>query len=71
MPTLLMVGDLDRVVPPSVTLDMAASMPRAATLRLAGLGHAGALQDPQRVASAIRCFCLAEGPAAGVKEMSR
>ena len=70
MPTLLMAGDLDRVVPPSATLAMATSMPRATTLRLAGLGHAGALQAPELVARAIRSFCLADVPPATMKEVS-
>jgi pimeloyl-ACP methyl ester carboxylesterase len=63
-PTLLMAGELDRVVPPSITLGMATSMPCATTLRLAGLGHAGALQAPEVVAEAVRWFCTAEPTAA-------
>jgi pimeloyl-ACP methyl ester carboxylesterase len=69
MPTLLMVGELDRVVPPSVTLSMAAVMPRATTVWLAGLGHAGALQAPELVAGMIRSYCLAEVPPATMAEV--
>jgi pimeloyl-ACP methyl ester carboxylesterase len=69
-PTLLMVGEFDRVVPPSVTLDMGTSMACATTLQLAGLGHAGALQAPAVVAEAVRRFCTAEPAAATTKELS-
>jgi pimeloyl-ACP methyl ester carboxylesterase len=70
LPTLLMVGELDRVVPPSVTLGMATSMPCATTLRLAGLGHAGALQAPEVLAEAIHWFCTGEPAPATTKAVS-
>ncbi len=49
-PTLLLAGELDRVVPPDVTLAMAARMPAAQTVRLPDIGHATALQAPQLLA---------------------
>jgi pimeloyl-ACP methyl ester carboxylesterase len=62
VPTLVLVGELDRVVPPRVTEAMAAAMPCAETVLLRGLGHAGALQAPEAVAAHIRRFCLASHP---------
>lgn len=70
LPTLLMAGELDRVVPPSLTLGMAAFMPCTTTLRLAGLGHAGALQAPELVAGAIHWFCTARVKAAATKAVA-
>ena len=55
-PTLLVAGELDRVVPPGVTLSMAARIPGAQTALLAGTGHATALQAPQLLARHIARF---------------
>lgn len=57
-PTLLLAGELDRVVPPGVTLAMAERLPGAQTVRLPGTGHATALQAPQALAQALRRFLL-------------
>lgn len=57
-PTLLLAGELDRVVPAAVTLGMAQEMGQAEPVLLQGLGHAGALQAPELVAGHIRRFCL-------------
>lgn len=57
-PTLLLVAELDRVVPPAVTLAMARTMPKAETVLLEGAGHAAALQMPEQVAAQIARFCL-------------
>lgn len=57
-PTLLLAGELDRVVPPGVTLSMAARMPGAQTALLVGAGHATALQVPELLAHHIARFLL-------------
>ena len=58
-PTLVLFGELDRVVPPAVTEAMAGTMPCAEAVLLGGVGHAGALQAPETIAAQIRRFCLA------------
>jgi pimeloyl-ACP methyl ester carboxylesterase len=59
LPTLVLAGELDRVVPAAVTQGMAATMPHAEMVLLLGVGHAGALQAPEVIAAHIRRFCLA------------
>lgn len=55
-PTLLLAGDLDRVVPPAVTLAMAQRIPDARSAVLPGVGHATALQAPAGVAGHLIRF---------------
>lgn len=55
-PTLVLAGELDRVVRPGVTLAMAEQIPDAATASLAGVGHATALQAPALLAQHIVRF---------------
>jgi 3-oxoadipate enol-lactonase len=57
-PTLLLAGELDRVVPPDVTLSMARRMQRARSAVLPGIGHATALQAPELLASHLVRFLL-------------
>ncbi len=59
LPTLVLFGEIDRVVPPRVTEAMARTMPNAEPVLLRGVGHAGALQAPDVIAAHIRRFCLA------------
>jgi 3-oxoadipate enol-lactonase len=59
LPTLVLFGELDRVVPPHITEAMAKTMPNAEPVLLHGVGHAGALQAPETIAAHIRRFCLA------------
>ena len=59
MATLVIAGELDRVVPARITQAMAATMPHAEMVLLPGVGHAGALQAPEAIAAHIRRFCLA------------
>jgi 3-oxoadipate enol-lactonase len=59
VPTLVLAGELDRVVPARVTEAMAEAMPRAEFVLLRGVGHAGALQAPEAIATHIRRFCRA------------
>jgi pimeloyl-ACP methyl ester carboxylesterase len=57
MPTLLLAGAIDRVVPPAATMAMARTIPRAQAVLLDGVGHAAAVQAPQHVAREILRFC--------------
>ena len=59
-PTLLLAGELDRVVPPGVTLSMAAHIRGARTAVLPGVGHATALQAPQLLAQHLVRFLLGD-----------
>lgn len=57
-PTLLLAGELDRVVPADVTLEMARRIPGARTALLPGVGHATALQAPALLAQHIVRFLM-------------
>ena len=59
-PTLLVAGELDRVVPPGVTLGMAARIRGARTVLLPGIGHATALQAPEMLAQHLVRFLLGD-----------
>lgn len=59
VPTLLLAGELDRVVPAAVTLGMATAIPSCESVSLPGVGHAGSIQAPEAIAGHIRRFCLA------------
>jgi len=61
--TLLLAGELDRVVPPHVTLGMAALLPRSAQVLLPGIGHATALQAPDEIADLLIGFLTTGSPA--------
>jgi pimeloyl-ACP methyl ester carboxylesterase len=55
-PTLLLAGELDRVVPPGVTLSMVTRMQYATAVELPGIGHATALQAPELLAPQLVRF---------------
>jgi pimeloyl-ACP methyl ester carboxylesterase len=57
-PTLIVTGEpgLDRVVPVASTLEYAAEIPGARSVRLPGTGHVGYLTRPPEFASVIRAF---------------
>lgn len=55
-PTLLIVGDADKAVPPSTSRTVAQKMPQAHTETLQGLGHLAHEEDAERVCAAIRSF---------------
>jgi pimeloyl-ACP methyl ester carboxylesterase len=57
-PTLLLAGELDRVVPPAVTLAMAQRIRGAKLAPLPGIGHATALQAPELLARHLVRFLL-------------
>lgn len=55
-PTLVLTAELDRVVPPAVTLDLADQIRGARSVLLPGVGHATALQAPLLLAQHIDRF---------------
>lgn len=57
-PTMLLAGELDRVVPPGVTLSMATRIQGALAVQLPGVGHATALQAPALLARHLVGFLL-------------
>lgn len=57
-PTLLLAGGADRLIPPAETFDLARRIVRAYQQELSDLPHVGAIEDPERVAHAIKCFLL-------------
>lgn len=64
-PTLVLTGEADAVVPPSVTLSIAERIPQSRSIVLAGVGHATAMQAPALVAAALSEFLLpqaSQGP---------
>jgi pimeloyl-ACP methyl ester carboxylesterase len=55
-PVLLITGSEDRVIPPVATAALAGTIPDARLVTLDGIGHAGAIQAPDRVATVITNF---------------
>ncbi|WP_076998378.1 alpha/beta fold hydrolase [Variovorax sp. KK3] len=60
-PTLVLAGELDRVVPPTVTLAMAGRIRGADAVLLPAIGHVTAMQAPEVVAMHVVRFLNAEG----------
>lgn len=60
-PTLVLAGELDRVVPPSVTLAMAGRIRGADAVLLPAIGHVTAVQAPEVLAHHIVRFLNPEG----------
>lgn len=60
-PTLLLAGELDRVVPPSVTLAMAGCIRGADAVQLCATGHVAAMQAPEVLAHHIVRFLKPAG----------
>ena len=59
-PALVIAGELDRVVPPAITLSLGSRLPLCKSVLLADVGHATALQAPQALASHLVHFFLDE-----------
>lgn len=57
-PTLLLAGGADRLIPPAETFDLARLIVHTHEQELPGLSHVGAIEDPERVAQAVRNFLL-------------
>jgi len=60
-PTLVLAGELDCVVPPSVTLSMAGRIRGADAVLLPAIGHVTAMQAPEVLAQHIVRFLNPEG----------
>lgn len=55
-PTLVIAGELDRVVPPQLSLQLAAGIPGSEQLLLAGVGHVTVMQATAVVAGQLAAF---------------
>ena len=55
-PTLLLAGGADRLIPPAETFSLARQIVNTLQQELSGLPHVGAVEDPARVARAIKNF---------------
>ena len=56
VPVLLLIGEGDTAVPPSVSVKAGQRMPKAETRSLGPLGHLAHEEDPRRVADLIRAW---------------
>jgi pimeloyl-ACP methyl ester carboxylesterase len=54
IPTLVLVGDRDRLTPPVDARTLAAAIPGARLVELRGAGHCAMLEQPEAVNAAIR-----------------
>lgn len=70
-PTLLIAGELDRVVPATVTLAMADQMPHAEAVQIPGVGHVTAIQAPEALARELIRFFGASDAAGTRRRTSR
>jgi 3-oxoadipate enol-lactonase len=62
-PTLVVVGEKDRLIPPAHSLSLAGDIGNARTAILPGVGHVGTMQDPEAVAAAVIGFLKGESMA--------
>jgi pimeloyl-ACP methyl ester carboxylesterase len=53
VPTLVIVGDRDRLTPPKLAREIAAAIPGARYLELRGAGHCPMLEQPEAVNAAL------------------
>lgn len=63
-PTLVLAGELDRVVPAPLTMQLAREIPRCEQLLLQGVGHVTVMQATAQVAQALIGFLCRFGPQA-------
>jgi pimeloyl-ACP methyl ester carboxylesterase len=54
LPTVVMVGDEDRVTPPALAEELAGLIPGARLVRITDSGHMAPLEQPRQVADALR-----------------
>jgi pimeloyl-ACP methyl ester carboxylesterase len=59
IPTLVVVGDADTLTPPSDSQEMAAAIPGARLVTIAGAGHLAPMERPGAVAAALGDFFAA------------
>ena len=62
LPTLVLCGAEDQLTPLKYSEFLAANIPDAVLVRIAGAGHMAMLEQPQAVASALREFLAAIAP---------
>jgi pimeloyl-ACP methyl ester carboxylesterase len=65
-PTLVIVGDRDRLTPPAHARAIAAAIPDARLLELAGAGHCPMLEQPEAVNAALTDLIVAAGAGSDV-----
>ncbi len=58
-PTLVMVGEEDRLTPPAMAQELATAIPNAKLITLSGAGHVANLEDPARFNVALLDFLQA------------
>jgi pimeloyl-ACP methyl ester carboxylesterase len=56
VPALVVVGDQDRVTPPAVAVELAASLPTGRLFLVEGAGHIAMLERPERLNPELRSF---------------
>jgi len=56
VPTLVLCGELDRVVPPSVGTRLVGEIRGAQVVTFAGAGHLGNMEQPDRYTATVREF---------------
>lgn len=59
VPTLVVAGERDLMVPPAAATAVAAELPRADLVTVAGAGHCSPVEQPQECAGLIRDFLAA------------
>jgi pimeloyl-ACP methyl ester carboxylesterase len=59
-PTLVLVGDTDRLTPPALSEELAAGIPGARLVVVAGAGHLSTLDQPERVTEALVAWASGE-----------
>lgn len=66
VPTLLIWGELDARSPLDVARQFDEAIPDAELVVIEGAGHVSNLEQPERVNEAVRQFCRAHSPSAGL-----
>ncbi len=64
-PTLILVGDSDRMTPPALSDELAEKIPGARLEVIPGAGHMLMMERPRDVADRLQAFCRTEFPEAG------
>ncbi len=62
VPTLVLAGGEDRLIPPAHTLSLASEIAGGRTATIEGVGHVGSIQDPAAVAAEVKAFLQGELP---------
>jgi pimeloyl-ACP methyl ester carboxylesterase len=62
IPTLIVVGREDRLTPPKLSAELAATIPQAQLLEIGEAGHFPQLEQPAAVNTALRAFLRGQAP---------